>query len=361
VLLGVTARRAIAFVQGWLLFINVDGTAIQAVRLDEENRRVSGTPITVLEDPAGNLETGSLADNGTLLRVRRPRINAVMFVDSVGAVRPLLAGTAGSSFMHPRMSPDGKRLAVQVTSDSVVDVWVYDMASRTPTRLTTTGRAYHPTWTPDGRRIVFFAAGRRELFMQSVDGGAATTLAQTEGAFAPTVTPDGRSVVFQRARSTSGPWSIWSASLMGAGPPRMLVDDPVSPYMPALSPDGRWLAYVSSATRRDEVYARPFDGPGQAVLISDSGGTAPAWSSDGHRIYYRNRDAFVEVVVTTPALAITSRRRLFDDPFDHAMPHRNYDVAPGNTGFLMIGQERPEAVITLNWATQLRSKLKRAR
>jgi serine/threonine-protein kinase len=360
VLLGVTARRAIASVQDWLLFIKEDGTGIQAVRLDVDRRRISGSPISVLEDEAGNLETGSLADNGTLLYVRWPRTNSVLFVDSAGAVRRLVAPATGSEFMHPRFSPDGKRFAVGVQAGSETDVWIYDMASRTPMPLTTTGRVRLPTWTPDGRRIVFFTAGKRELMVQPIDGGPAITVSETRDAFAPSVAPDGRSVVYQRG-AMSGPFSIWSASLTGEGPPRKVVDDPVNPYMPALSPDGRWLAYVSAASGQDEVYARPFPGPGQAVLISDSGGIEPAWSApDGQKIYYRNRGFVREVVVTRPKLAVTSRRQLFKD-FDHRMPHRNYDVEPNGKGFLIIGHENPEAVVVLNWLTELRARLKRAR
>jgi len=355
-LLGVTARRAIAFVQGWLLFINAEGTAIKAVRLDVEHKRIIGTPISVREGEA-DLESAALADDGTLLYVRWPRTNSVVFVDSVGAVRHLVAGVVGTEFMHPRFSPDGKRFAVGVTSGLETDVWVYDIASRTPAPLTTTGRSRNPTWTPDGRHIVFFTAGNRALMSQPVDGGAATMLAETGDAFTPTVAPDGRSVLFQRGPTNGSAWSIWSASLTGEGAPHKVVGDPLNPHSPALSNDGQWLAYISKATGREEVYVRPFPGPGQSVMISDSGGTEPAWSSHGYRIYYRNRGAFMEVVVTPPALAITSRRQLFKDPFVHSMPHRNYDVAPGGTGFLMIGHENPEAVVVLNWLTELRARL----
>jgi Tol biopolymer transport system component len=293
--------------------------------------------------------------------VRRPRTNSLMFVDSVGAVRPLVTPPEGSSFMHPRFSPDGKRFAVALTAGGATDLWVYDLASRARRQLTTTGRAHHPTWTPDGRSLVFFAVGPRDLLTQALDGGPADTVPGTGNAFTPMVTPDGRAVVFQRAARASGPWSVWWAPLTGGGAPQMVLGDPVDPYMPAVSPDGRWLAYASTTTGRDEIYARPFPGPGPDVPISANGGTEPAWSPDGGRIYYRANGAFMEAVVTTPALAVVSRRQLFKDPFDHSMPHRNYDVAPDRTGFVMIGQERPQAVIVLNWATQLRARLRRAR
>ena len=357
VLLDVAALRAVAFVDGWLLYISPEGRHIMAVRLDVRRRRVSGPPVSLLEDESEDLETAVLAGNGTLLYVRRPEANSAVFVDSSGRMRPGVTNAEGP-FMYPRLSPDGKRFAVQVTSARGWDVWVYDIASGTPTRLTTTGNALHPAWTPDGRRIVFMTA--QALMSQLVDSGAAPTLIpQTDGGFAPEVAPDGRSVVYQ-LRSPSG-WSIWSASLTGDGPPRRVQNDAFANFMPAISRDGRWLAYQSHATGRNEVYARPYPGPGAPVQVSDSGGTEPAWSPDGRRIYYRIRGELKAVTLTTPGLAVTRRTSLFKDAFDGAMPHRNYDIAPDSTGFLMITGGSSEAVVVLTWLAEARARLARAR
>ncbi|MGI8619582.1 MAG: protein kinase domain-containing protein, partial [Gemmatimonadaceae bacterium] len=129
VMLAVTARRAVAFVDGWLLYTSADGKAIMAARLDAEHAQITGAPISVLEDDGGNLETASLADNCTLLYLRRPRSNSAVLVDPGGGVRPGFTSPDGP-FMHPRLSPDGKRFAVQVSSARGEDVWLYDIASR---------------------------------------------------------------------------------------------------------------------------------------------------------------------------------------------------------------------------------------
>ena len=354
--LGIAARRAIAFVDGWLLYISENGKAIMAARLDLAGRRIVGSPIPVLNDAAGNLEGGSLADNGTLLYVRRPRGNSVMLVDAKGAVRPIVA-SSDESFMHPRISPDGKRFVMQIMSGPRSDVWLYDIATGTPTQLTTTGDAFHPVWTPDGRRIVFMAGG--VLVAQLVDGGTAERIPGTERPFGPSVTTDGRSVVFQRRSDRE--WGIWSASLTG-GAARKVMDDPFATYMPAVSPDRQRIAYVSKATGYEEVYARPYPGPGPAVQISERGGIEPAWSPDGRQIYYHIRSVLMAVTVT-PALAITSRTTLFKGAFDeHLMPHRNYDVAPDGSGFLMVSPPKnPETVMVLDWLPELRARLARAR
>jgi serine/threonine-protein kinase len=277
-----------------------------------------------------------------------------------------MTGVHGS-FMGPRISPDGKRLAIQAQSNvpgGGFNVLVYDVATRTPTPLTTMGNGLQPTWTPDGRGIVFMSAGRLGLMVQPVDGSAtALAIPGTVGAFTPTVVaPDGRSIVF--ARQPQGtPWSIWSAPHGGEDtshqPAHKLVDDGLAHYMPEVSPDGRWLADVSTRNGHSEVFARPYPGPGLAVRVSDdAGGTEPGWSRDGRRIYYRTRGAFMEAVIaTTPALAVKSRRELFKDVFDGAMPHRNYDVAPDGSGFIMITGGSSEAVVMEHWLTRLREML----
>jgi serine/threonine-protein kinase len=357
VVLDLAARHAIAYVDGWLLYTRADGKAIMAARLDVERRQTAGEPIAVLSDEGGNLETASLADNGTLLYVRHPRVNSAVLVDGSGTAQPGLTNPEGP-FAHPRFSPDGQRLAVQVSSDAGENLWLYDVASRTPFQFTTNGKALHPTWTPDGRELVFMKGGGG-LMLQRVDGSApAEMIPGTEGGFGPIVTPDGESVLFQ-VRTAKG-WSIWSAPLGGEGATRRLMDDAFSVSMPAVSPDGRWLAYVSSETGEDQVWARPFVGAGTAVQVSESGGTEPAWSPDGKRIYYRASGALMAAEVAAPGLTITTRRPQFAGDFDATLPHRNYDVSSDGKQFVMIASSaagKPEVVLLVGWLPRLRELL----
>jgi serine/threonine-protein kinase len=358
VVLDIAARHAIAYVDGWLLYTSADGRAIMAVQLDVERRETSGEPVPVLLDAEGNLDGASLADNGTLLYVRHPRVNSAVLVDANGVMRgPTGLTNPEGSFMHPRLSPDGKRLAVQVTSAKGEDLWLYDLPSRTARQLTTDGKGLNPSWTPDGRLV--FTKAREGLMLLPADGSAAAEMIPgTEGAFGPTVTPDGESVVFQM-RTANG-WSIWTTSLSGESPPRRLVDDAVSVSMPVVSPDGQWLAYAVSEGGENDVWARPYLRAGDAVQVSQGGGTEPAWSPDGDRIYYRAGGALMAANVTGPGLTITARRPQFAGDFDATMPHRNYDVSADGTEFVMIAPfaaGRPEAVLLVGWIAKLREQL----
>ena len=135
--------------------------------------------------------------------------------------------------------------------------------------------------------------------------------------------------------------------------------------MPAVSPDGRWLAYASNASGRHEVYVRPFERPGAPVLVSEGGGTEPAWSRDGRRVFYRGARHVVAATVAAGArLSVVDRRALFVDGFDGEMPHRNYDVSADGRGLVMVAPQRPaetETVVVLDWGAELRARLAAAR
>jgi serine/threonine protein kinase/Tol biopolymer transport system component len=358
-LVGVSGRQSVAVVDGWLLYVSTEAKSILAVPYDRAAGRATGKPIVVLQDTAGVIEGVSLANNGTLLYTRRKANNAPVVVDGEGNVRRLLGGVTGA-FMNPRLSPDGKRLAIQDASPQGNDIWVYDIASRTPTRLTTSGDALLPTWTPDGQYIVVSIQAQDGSYVRvRADGSAPAERIVGAGGLASTVAPDGRSLVFERR--LEGAWSIWKAALNGDRHPVAVVKDKSDSYMPSLSPDGHWLAYLSDISGRHEVYVRPFPGGGAADQVSTTGGTEPLWSSDGKHLYYRAEGQFMDATLTLGArAAVVARRALFPDSFDGDMPHANYDVLRDGKGFVAIAAgaaAAPETVVILNWLTELRTRL----
>ncbi len=366
--LGIDAQMAFAYHDGWLLYIRRDVRALMAVRLDLAGSRIVGQPVVVLEQEGGGIDVARLASNGTLLYSRRvmPQ-NAPVFVDSMGASTPLVPGLSGA-FMNPRVSPDGRRVVVQRASAEGTDAWVYDISSGAQSRVTRSGAVLGPAWGPDGRWLVYGSTvdGRDALWRIPVDGsGRPELLTAASGLFAASPTRQPNLLLFQRR--VNGVWSIWRAPMSGELEPQVVVTGAYDAFMPSLSPDGQWLIYAGSESGRYEVYLKPFPGPSEAIQVSLDGGTEPAWSADGRRIYFRGDRKLMYAEVSRGASAtITRRRMLFADTFDGdmPMPHRNYDVMPDGRRFVMIaatGDAAPETIVVLNWIQELRTRVSATR
>ena len=127
-----------------------------------------------------------------------------------------------------------------------------------------------------------------------------------------------------------------------------------------LSPDGRWLAYGSDLSGRNEVYVNAFPDPGGNRRVSVDGGTEPVWSRDGSELFYRNdRTLMVAAVETTPDFRVRSREVLFEGPYTQWVWHSNYDVDPNGERFVMIKPVEEQSIrltVVLNWFEELRRR-----
>jgi len=282
-------------------------------------------------------------------------------VSRTGEVHPLLS--VPRNYHNPRVSPDGRRLSLDF-SDLVRDIWVYDFRDTTLSRLTFEGDGHDGFWTPDGRRMLYASArkGLIGILSRATDGGGTADSVLYDGSQVSVhgVTPDGRTAIV--ARITGFTFDIVTVPLADserrATP---VLATPYNEYYPALSPDGRWLAYVSDESNRNEVYVRPFPGPGSKVLVSQGGGTEPIWSRDGRELFYRGSVAagprlIAARVETGAEFRVLSRTPLFEDAdLEGATPHANYDVMPDGRSFIMVRQGRFVEVSYLsNWPALLR-------
>jgi serine/threonine-protein kinase len=324
---------------GFVVLGSADGTLI-ALPFDPDKVRPTGPPVTIARDisqPDAYSTRAAVSASGSIVYPQSgggtPR--RLMLVSRAGQATPLTPDAKG--YAAPRLSPDGRRLAVYIADpiNSSRDVWVLDIGQRVWSRLTTNGISDKPVWTPDGRRVVY--SSNDDLWWIAADGGdrPESLLVSVGSHFAGSVTPDGRSVVFQETGSlTNGIRTLDFDSTQVA---RTIFPAAFDESNPALSPDGRWLAYQSDQTGRTEVYLRSYPEPGARVPVSLGGGSEPVWAHHGRELFYRSGDSLmVASIAASPALVVTGRRRLFTGAFLEGAPFRQYDVAPDDQHFVMI-------------------------
>jgi Tol biopolymer transport system component len=292
---------------GHLIYVN-RGTLF-AVPFDVERLEIHGTPAPVLDQVGYNAGQGSAQFNfsqtGTLIYRSGGAgggLLTIAWLDGAGKTQPLLAKPG--NYGRPSMSPDGQRLALEVTEGSGADTWVYDWQRDTMTRLTFTGGANAPLWSPDGRYIAFQATGAGMSVTRSDGAGKPQPLTQSKNTQVPwSFTPDGKRLAFMEL-STGGydlftvPLETDSAGLR-AGKPEVFLQTPADERYPSFSPDGRWIAYRSDESGTNQVYVRAFPDKGGKWQISNSGGSYPMWSRNGHDLFFETLDNHIMVAAYT--------------------------------------------------------------
>jgi Tol biopolymer transport system component len=287
-----------------------------AVPFDLKRLEVTGQPTPILEGvvaaPAVGGAQFSFSDTGNLLYVagRGGDLSvSIYWMDREGKFRPLRE-TPGA-YYNPAFSPDGKRLALEVSDGKRRDIWVYEWERDSLARLTFAGESNsNPAWTPDGQRIVYSShekGGTYNLWWIRADGGGnAQRLAESTSAqYASSWRSNGKALAFSQYNPGTN-LDIMTLPIEGNEKPGWKPGEPI-PFLntssaegePAFSPDGGWLAYQSSESGSYEVYVRPFPGPGGKWQISTGGGVLPKWSRNGKELFYRTPDSKIMVVTYT--------------------------------------------------------------
>jgi serine/threonine-protein kinase len=352
--------RVLGLIEGSLVYVRGDG-ALMAAPFDSRSLTV-GTPLQILDSIAVRswLAPAALSASGSLLYQRGGLVSEVVLVDPHGVARVLL--DSARVYAHPRFSPDGRRLAFEVQGGASSEIWIANLAEGTVERLTRGGINDRPEWTPDGRRILFSSTRTKvnSLWLQPADGGGPAELVfqGPEGIREAMFTRDARAIVY-RSDTPDSNRDIYLLPLNGERKPQTLLGSADDDKHPRLSPDSKWLAYTSNESGREEVYLRALTGGGGRVPVSTGGGAEPLWSPDGRRIYYRSGAALMAAtVVTSPALAVTGREKLFEGPYTTDPFHPNYDVAPDGKSFVMLRpvEGNRQLVMVLNWVQELRRR-----
>jgi serine/threonine-protein kinase len=344
-----------------------------AVRLDLSRLEVAGPPVPVAEDvnlnPLSGAAQFSFSREGVLVYApggAQMVARSLIRVDRKGAVRPVTE--TRRAFFGPRLSPDRRRLALTVEDDKGFNVWVQDLERDTLTRLTLDGGQERlAVWTPDGRRLVLGSSPARRtpsLLWRAADGSddEKSLTASGRRPIAGSVSPDGTVMAFTDQDPIPGGTGndIWLLPLP-EGAPQPYLRTPFDEAGPMFSPDGRWIAYTSNETGREEIYLRPFPGPGGKWQVSTEGGSEAVWSPSGREIFFRNGDRMMAVSLAATGDRIRAEKPvlLFEAPYDHGLPwYPNYDVGADGREFLMIRSEpRPAPTqlnVVLGWFSALR-------
>jgi Tol biopolymer transport system component len=189
-------------------------------------------------------------------------------------------------------------------------------------------------------------------------GGTRPLLAEPRRAqFPQAITPDGRTLVFERMELGTHR-DLWILPLTGDRTPRPFLGTPADEHTARLSSDGRWLAYTSDESGRDEIYVRSFPAPGPALQVSDSGGRVPRWAPGGTTLHYWSRGRMMAVELTPDRPVRVLRREVLFDLADSGQDAdgMEYDVlADGRFLTVLRGTEREEVAVEVNWLARVRS------
>jgi len=321
----------------------------------------------------------------------------LVWVDMNGKEDPI--PVKPDAYVFPRISPDGTRVAITKGSLANASIWVLDLASANLTRLTNDPLVdICPLWTPDGKRIAFFSAGegRPGIYWKPADGTGRVEpifLVEWDRMTFPSSWSgkDEKGLLLcavPELDSTAGALAFSAANALMASAPddlrthiQMLTmegDRKVNPLMrgtlrdPRISPDGRWMAYVSSESGRHEVYVRPFPDVHKGWWqVSAGGGDSPLWSPDGRELFYHSAPSFMAAdVETEPVFKPGKSRVLFQGPYLAGLTFGNqWDISPDGERFLMMKEAgtignasaedvaRPRIHVVLNWFEELKQRV----
>jgi eukaryotic-like serine/threonine-protein kinase len=360
---GTTPRYASS---GHLVFAHAGG--ILAVPFDLSRLEITGPAITLVEGvriEEWGAAQFALSQEGTLVYASGASayVGKLTWVDRQGTSKPLTASPQPYGSIH--LSPDGQRLAVLVMG-AANDIYIYEFARATFTRLTMEGYNDVPRWTPDGKRVSYFRRNdpkQYEIVWKFADGrGAEEVLTTSKYAQWPmSWSPDGKLLAFTEWNQEGG--DLWILPLEGDRRPQPWLKTKFLEWAATFSPDGKYIAYWSDESGQREVYVRPYASLSGKWQISSNGGDDPIWSRDGRELFYREGTKLMSVAIQTqPEFRAAAPHLMFEGSYLRNINGTEYDVAPDGQHFIMIEEATKQPPIThlnvvLNWFEELKQRV----
>jgi len=360
-----TNYRAFYAQPGYLFFVR--GETLMAQPFDLQRARLTGEPERVADgiwvSQAAAQASFTVSETGVIAYVTSALWNTQLaWFDRQGRLLGVVGPPDRYYGAAPEISPDGTRVAVARGLWPGEDIWLLGATDGTSARLTFGPEPDSaPAWSQDGNRVLYQEGG--ELRVVNADGSGTSEVVESGLSLMSSLdwSTDGRFVFYCRPGENGLP-DIWVLPLDGERPGAPFIQSPSTEYAPQLSPDGRWLAYTSNESGREQVYVERFPEGGSKRQISYDGGAQPRWRGDGKELFYVGIDARVMAVPVSGSTALEAGVpvALFQSRMpgaSYTSAGHTYDVTADGQRFLAnvtVTELGPPITIITNWTAALR-------